>query len=132
MEAAGFRAAGCLLVQPVLWLAYALLCRDIELACDERVIRTMDESAVKTYSTVLLACSIPRKAVITCPLAFGEVGVKERVRNALHYKKPAFWIVVASAVVCIVVAVCFLTNPLRIPTPPDWSVSIGNRSLMPM
>ena len=107
---------------PVLWLAYALLCRDIELACDERVIRTMDESAVKTYSTVLLACSIPRKAVITCPLAFGEVGVKERVRNALHYKKPAFWIVVASAVVCIVVAVCFLTNP---PTDTDAAGLVG-------
>ena len=96
---------------PVLWLAYTLLCRDIELACDERVIRTMDESAVKTYSTVLLACSMPRKAVITCPLAFGEVGVKERVRNALHYKKPAFWVVAASVAVCVVVAVCFLTNP---------------------
>ena len=98
---------------PLLWLAYALLCRDIELACDERVIRTMDESAVKTYSTVLLACSMPRKAVITCPLAFGEVGVKERVRNALHYKKPAFWVVAASVAVCVVVAVCFLTNPER-------------------
>ena len=96
---------------PLLWLAYALLCRDIELACDERVIRTMDASAVKTYSTVLLACSMPHKAVISCPLAFGEVGVKERVRNALHYKKPAFWIVAASAIVCIAVAVCFLTNP---------------------
>ena len=96
---------------PVLWLAYTLLCRDIELACDERVIRTMDESAVKTYSTVLLACSMPRKAVITCPLAFGEVGVKERVRNALHYKKPAFWVIAASVTVCIVVAVCFLTDP---------------------
>ena len=107
---------------PVLWLAYTLLCRDIELACDERVIRTMDESAVKTYSTVLLACSMPRKTVITCPLAFGEVGVKERVRNALHYKKPAFWIVVASAVVCIVVAVCFLTNP---PTDTDAAGLVG-------
>ena len=71
----------------------------------------MDESAVKTYSTVLLACSMPRKAVITCPLAFGEVGVKERVKNALHYKKPAFWVVAASVAVCVVVAVCFLTNP---------------------
>ena len=71
----------------------------------------MDESAVKTYSTVLLACSMPRKAVITCPLAFGEVGVKERVRNALHYKKPAFWVVAASVAVCVVVAVCFLTDP---------------------
>ena len=107
---------------PVLWLAYTLLCRDIELACDERVIRTMDESAVKTYSTVLLACSMPRKAVITCPLAFGEVGVKERVKNALRYKKPAFWVVAASVAVCVVVAVCFLTNP---PTDTDAAGLVG-------
>ena len=107
----GFALLAVYWFNPVLWLAYALLCRDIELACDERVIRTMDESAVKTYSTVLLACSMPRKAAITCPLAFGEVGVKERVRNALHYKKPAFWVVAASVAVCVVVAVCFLTNP---------------------
>ena len=109
----GFALLAVYWFNPVLWLAYTLLCRDIELACDERVIRTMDESAVKTYSTVLLACSMPRKAVITCPLAFGEVGVKERVRNALHYKKPAFWVVAASVAVCVVVAVCFLTNPPR-------------------
>ena len=109
----GFALLAVYWFNPVLWLAYALLCRDIELACDERVIRTMDESAVKTYSTVLLACSMPRKAVITCPLAFGEVGVKERVKNALHYKKPAFWVVAASVAVCIVVAVCFLTDPPR-------------------
>ena len=107
----GFALLAVYWFNPALWLAYTLLCRDIELACDERVIRTMDESAVKTYSTVLLACSMPRKAVITCPLAFGEVGVKERVRNALHYKKPAFWVVAASVAVCVVVAVCFLTNP---------------------
>ena len=107
----GFALLAVYWFNPVLWLAYTLLCRDIELACDERVIRTMDESAVKTYSTVLLACSMPRKAVITCPLAFGEIGVKERVRNALHYKKPAFWVVAASVAVCVVVAVCFLTNP---------------------
>ena len=107
----GFTLLAVYWFNPVLWLAYTLLCRDIELACDERVIRTMDESAVKTYSTVLLACSMPRKAVITCPLAFGEVGVKERVRNALHYKKPAFWVVAASVAVCVVVAVCFLTDP---------------------
>lgn len=109
----GFALLAVYWFNPLLWLAYALLCRDIELACDERVIRTMDESAVKTYSTVLLACSMPRKAVITCPLAFGEVGVKERVRNALRYKKPAFWVVAASVAVCVVVAVCFLTNPER-------------------
>ena len=118
----GFALLAVYWFNPVLWLAYALLCRDIELACDERVIRTMDESAVKTYSTVLLACSMLRKAAITCPLAFGEVGVKERVKNALHYKKPAFWIVVASAVVCIVVAVCFLTNP---PTDTDAAGLVG-------
>ena len=109
----GFTLLAVYWFNPVLWLAYTLLCRDIELACDERVIRTMDESAVKTYSTVLLACSMPRKAVITCPLAFGEVGVKERVKNALHYKKPAFWVVAASVAVCVVVAMCFLTNPPR-------------------
>ena len=107
----GFALLAVYWFNPLLWLAYALLCRDIELACDERVIRTMDASAVKTYSTVLLACSMPHKAVVSCPLAFGEVGVKERVRNALHYKKPAFWVVAASAIVCIAVAVCFLTNP---------------------
>lgn len=118
----GFALLAVYWFNPVLWLAYALLCRDIELACDERVIRTMDESAVKTYSTVLLACSMPRKAVITCPLAFGEVGVKERVKNALHYKKPAFWVVAASVAVCVVVAVCFLTNP---PTDTDAAGLIG-------
>ena len=118
----GFALLAVYWFNPVLWLAYTLLCRDIELACDERVIRTMDESAVKTYSTVLLACSMPRKAVITCPLAFGEVGVKERVKNALHYKKPAFWVVAASVAVCVVVAVCFLTNP---PTDTDAAGLIG-------
>ena len=118
----GFALLAVYWFNPVLWLAYALLCRDIELACDEQVIRTMDESAVKTYSTVLLACSMPRKAVITCPLAFGEVGVKERVKNALHYKKPAFWVVAASVTVCIVVAVCFLTNP---PTDTDAAGLVG-------
>lgn len=118
----GFALLAVYWFNPVLWLAYTLLCRDIELACDERVIRTMDESAVKTYSTVLLACSMPRKAVITCPLAFGEVGVKERVRNALRYKKPAFWVVAASVTVCVVVAVCFLTDP---PTDTDAAGLVG-------
>ena len=118
----GFALLAVYWFNPVLWLAYTLLCRDIELACDERVIRTMDESAVKTYSTVLLACSMLRKAAITCPLAFGEVGVKERVKNALHYKKPAFWVVAASVAVCVVVAVCFLTNP---PTDTDAAGLIG-------
>lgn len=96
---------------PLIWLAYILLCRDIELACDERVIRRLGEPDKKSYSHALLSCSISRKMVTACPLAFGEVGVKERVRSVLHYKKPAFWIVVVAGIACIVVAVCFLTNP---------------------
>ena len=97
---------------PLLWLAYTLLCRDIELACDERVLRGMDAGQVKAYSSALLACSVPRRMIAACPLAFGEVGVGARVKNALRYKKPAFWVVAASVAVCVVVAVCFLTNPL--------------------
>lgn len=96
---------------PLLWLAYTLLCRDIELACDERVLRGMDAGQIKDYSSALLACSVPRRMIAACPLAFGEVGVGARVKNALRYKKPAFWVVAASVIVCIVVAVCFLTNP---------------------
>ena len=96
---------------PLLWLAYTLLCRDIELACDERVLRGMDAGQVKDYSSALLACSVPRRMLAACPLAFGEVGVGARVKNALRYKKPAFWVIAASVIVCIVVAVCFLTNP---------------------
>ncbi len=98
---------------PLLWLAYTLLCRDIELACDERVLRGMDAGQVKDYSSALLACSVPRRMIAACPLAFGEVGVGARVKNALRYKKPAFWVVAASVAVCVVVAVCFLTNPER-------------------
>ena len=96
---------------PLLWLAYTLLCRDIELACDERVLRGMDAGQIKDYSSALLACSVPRRMLAACPLAFGEVGVGARVKNALRYKKPAFWVVAASVAVCVVVAVCFLTNP---------------------
>ena len=107
----GFALLAVYWFNPLLWLAYTLLCRDIELACDERVLRGMDAGQVKDYSSALLACSVPRRMLAACPLAFGEVGVGARVKNALRYKKPAFWIVAASVIVCIVVAVCFLTNP---------------------
>ena len=107
----GFALLAVYWFNPLLWLAYTLLCRDIELACDERVLRGMDAGQVKDYSSALLACSVPRRMIAACPLAFGEVGVGARVKNALRYKKPAFWIVAASVIVCIVVAVCFLTNP---------------------
>ena len=107
----GFALLAVYWFNPLLWLAYTLLCRDIELACDERVLRGMDAGQVKDYSSALLACSVPRRMLAACPLAFGEVGVGARVKNALHYKKPAFWVVAASVAVCVVVAVCFLTNP---------------------
>ena len=109
----GFALLAVYWFNPLLWLAYTLLCRDIELACDERVLRGMDAGQVKAYSSALLACSVPRRMIAACPLAFGEVGVGVRVKNALRYKKPAFWAVAASVAVCVVVAVCFLTNPER-------------------
>ena len=96
---------------PLCWLAYILLCRDIEMACDEKVICDMDNSAKAAYSQALLNCSFPRKRIAACPLAFGEVGVKERVKFVLNYKKPAFWIIAVAVVTCIVVGVCFMTNP---------------------
>ena len=98
---------------PLCWIAYVLLCRDIELACDEKVIRQMDLDGKKQYSAALLECSTGRRLVTVCPLAFGEVGVKERVKNVLNYKKPAFWLIVVAVVACGVVAVIFATNPVK-------------------
>lgn len=96
---------------PLLWLSYILLCRDIELACDEKVIREMGSEQRADYTQALVSCSVSRRSIAACPLAFGEVGIKERVKSVMNYKKPAFWIVLASVVVCAVAAVCFLTNP---------------------
>lgn len=96
---------------PLVWLAYALLCRDIELACDERVVRNMGSGERADYSQTLLELSRPKRFVSVCPLAFGEAPVKGRVKSVLSYKKPAFWLVVLAIVVCIGAAVCFLTDP---------------------
>ena len=98
---------------PLVWLAYVLLCRDIEMACDEKVVRTMETEEKRSYSKTLLECSVSRRMISACPLAFGEVGVKTRIRSVLNYKKPAFWVVVAALLICVVVAVCFLTNPVK-------------------
>ena len=95
---------------PLCWAAYILLCRDIELACDEKVIRDMNTTDKAAYSQALLDCSVNRARVAACPLAFGEVGVKERVKSVLNYKKPAFWVIVCAVVACVVVAVCFMTK----------------------
>ena len=97
---------------PLMWLSYLLLCRDIELACDEKVISGMGREQRGDYTQTLLACSVSRRSIAACPLAFGEVGVKERVKSVMHYKKPAFWIVLTSVAVCAAVAVCFLTDPV--------------------
>ncbi len=96
---------------PLLWLAYILLCRDIELACDEKVVKEYAKEECKEYSYALLNCSINRKRIAACPLAFGEVGVKDRVKNVLSYKKPAFWVILVGVITCIITAACFLTVP---------------------
>ena len=96
---------------PLLWLGYILLCRDIELACDERVIREMGSEQRADYTQALVSCSVSRRSIAACPLAFGEVGVKTRVKSVMNYKKPAFWIILASALICAAAAVCFLTDP---------------------
>lgn len=96
---------------PLMWLGYVLLCRDIELACDEKVIKELNTEQKADYSQALLNCSVNRRMIAACPLAFGEVGVKDRVKSILNYKKPAFGIIVVAIIASIAVAVCFLTNP---------------------
>ena len=98
--------------QPLCWAAYWLFCRDIEFACDEKVIRNYDPRRRKQYSEALLACSVDRRAAAIYPLAFGEVGVKQRIKSVLHYKKPAVWLVAAAVAVCGITAVCLLTDPV--------------------
>ena len=111
IKPAGFLLLIVYWFNPLIWLAYSLMCRDIELACDEQAIRTLDEADKKAYSTALLACSVNRRSIAACPLAFGEVGVKQRIKSVLNYKKPAFWIIAAALVSCLVVAVLFMTDP---------------------
>lgn len=96
---------------PLLWLAYVLLCRDMELACDEKVVGHMDPGQRADYSQALLSCSSRRSTIAACPLAFGEVGVKQRVKSVLRYQRPTVVAVAASVLVCAIVGVCFLTNP---------------------
>lgn len=96
---------------PLMWLAYVLLCRDIELACDEKVIKGLSNEQRADYTQALVDCSVNRRMIAACPLTFGEVGVKERVKSVMNYKKPAFWVIIIAVIVCVGVAVCFLTNP---------------------
>ena len=96
---------------PLMWLAYVLLCRDIELACDEKVIKELDNEQRADYAQALVVCSVNRRMIAACPLAFGEIGVKDRVKSVMNYKKPEFWIIFLAVIACVIVAVCFLTNP---------------------
>ena len=93
---------------PPVWLGYALFCRDLELACDERAVKRLSLEEKKRYASVLLSCSVPRGSFPVCPLAFGEVGVKERVKRVLD-KKPAKALIALALAVCLVIGVCFLT-----------------------
>lgn len=116
---------------PLMWLGYILLCRDIELACDEKVVKEMNTEQRADYSQALLTCSVNRRMIAACPLAFGEVGVKGRVRSVLNYRKPAFWIIIAAIIASIVAAVCFLTDPAsdRLDSASDRLKNIENLSL---
>lgn len=107
----GYLVAAVYWFHPLVWAAYILFCRDMELACDEKVIKGMDMEGKKAYSHALVTCSVSKRRGMICPVAFGEIGVKERVKAVLGYRKPAFWLILAAIFACAVVAVCFLTNP---------------------
>ncbi len=107
----GFLLLAIYWFHPLVWIAYWLLCRDIEYACDECVIKRMDADGVKKYSSTLLSCSISRRSLMMCPLAFGEVGVKQRIKSVLSFKRPTVWIISAAILVSLVLGVTLLTNP---------------------
>ncbi len=112
---------------PLMWAAYILICRDIELACDERVIRNMGTDERKAYSTVLLEFTAKQKLITVCPVAFGEVGVKTRIKSVLNYKKPALWLIAAALAVCVVCGVCLMTDPQPIEGLPSAEEIAGIR-----
>ena len=107
----GFLILAVYWFNPLVWVAYTMLCRDIEIACDEKVISLMNGEERKEYASALLDCAVNRRRIAACPLAFGEVGIKERIKGVMNYKKPAFWVIAVAVIACIVAAVCFLTNP---------------------
>lgn len=109
----GFMVLAIHWFNPFVWLSYILLCRDIELACDEKVIMNLDNEHRADYSQALLSCSTSHRIISACPLAFGEIGVKERVMSIMKYKKPTFWILILAGIVAAIVAVCFLTDPVH-------------------
>ena len=121
-KALGFGLLCIYWFQPLLWLGYALFCRDMELACDEKVASSLSPSHRANYSQALLNCSAGRRFLAACPVAFGEVGVKERVKRVLSFRRPTLRAVLAAVLICAVIAVCFLTNPVT-PEPPKVTVA---------
>ncbi|MBE6552463.1 MAG: hypothetical protein E7665_10080 [Ruminococcaceae bacterium] len=109
----GFLLLSIYWFNPLMWISYILLCRDIEAACDEKVIKEMEEEERKAYSFALLNCSTHRRSIAACPLAFGETNVKTRIKDVMNYKKPAFWIIILAVLICVTVSICFLTDPER-------------------
>ena len=107
----GFIITAVYWFNPLVWLAYILLCKDIELACDEKVIKKIGYDKKKDYSQTLLNLSIPRKYISACPVAFGEVGINERIKNVLKIKKSKKIVITAAVALCAILAVCFLTYP---------------------
>ena len=116
---------------PLLWLSYVLLCRDIELACDENVIKDLGREQRADYMQALVSCSVDRRRIAACPLAFGEIGVKERVKSVMNYKKPTFWIILLAIAACIVLAVCFLTDPADPKTNDPADTAVSNTEITP-
>ncbi len=111
-KAVGFLLLAMHWFNPLIWLAYVLLCRDMEYACDERVICKLNREQRAGYCEVLLACGAGHRRLAAGPLAFGEVGVKARVKAVLKYRKPALWLSVTAAAACLLTAACFLTDPI--------------------
>lgn len=97
---------------PLVWVAYIMFCRDVELACDEKVVKRMSVKEKKNYSKALIRCSAPKAYIKASPIAFAEVGVKKRIVSVLNYKKPALWIMLLSLAVCLFVPLCFMSNPV--------------------
>ena len=96
---------------PLAWVTYVLLCRDMELACDQDTVRGMDNAQRRAYSAALLNCAARRSGIAACPVAFGEISVKERIKMVLHYRKPGFWVTLVALVATVAVGVCLLTSP---------------------
>ncbi|MCI7020674.1 MAG: hypothetical protein MR913_12915 [Clostridiales bacterium] len=107
----GFLLLSVYWFHPLVWIAYYLFCRDLEMACDERAIAGMGEGERKAYSYALLSCAAHGRVMAACPLAFGENSVKSRIKNVLHFKKAGSWVSAAVVVITVIAAVCFLTNP---------------------